>query len=145
MMLDLNALTLILGSVLALSGIIVAKKPDAKAMIDRLVPYQAVIGVAMIVLGVINFVRLLPSLADMMKANLLQNAAVLTVIGASVLLGALFGMPQIAKLIPDPTANQKAVQISQRVAPYQVLLGLIGLAASLVYFLYRFKLLTLSA
>ena len=142
---DLNTLVLILGSILALSGLIIAKKPDAKAVVDRLTPYQAVIGVGLVVLGIINFVRLLPSLADIFKANLLLNAAILAVIAVSVLLGALFGMPQIAKMIPNPSANEKAMQMSQKVAPYQVLLGLIGLGASLVYFLYRLHILTMSA
>jgi len=142
---DINALLLILGSLLAISALIIAKKPDAKAALDKLVPFQALIGVGLIVLGIINFISVLPGLTDIFKVNLLQAAAVLAVIGDSVLLGALFGMPQIAKMIPDQKAEQKAMQISQKVAPYQVVLGLVGLAAVLVYFLYRFKLISYHA
>jgi hypothetical protein len=141
-MFELNIAVLILGCILALSGLIVAKKPDAKEMIDKLVPFQALIGVGMIVLGVINFIRMLPSLTDSLKVNLLMAAAALTIVGVSVLLGALFGMPQIAKMIPDAQAEQKATQLSQKVAPYQVLLGLVGLGACVLYFLYRFKIMT---
>ena len=142
---DINALLLVLGCLLAISALIVAKKPDAKAALDKLVPFQALIGVGLIVLGIINFIRVLPALTDIFKVNLLSAAAVLTVIGDSVLLGALFGMPQIAKMIPDQKAEQKAMQISQKVAPYQVVLGLVGLAAVLVYFLYRFKIISYHA
>jgi len=142
---DINALLLVLGSLLAISALIIAKKPDAKAALDKLVPFQALIGVGLIVLGIINFIIVLPALTDIFKVNLLQAAAVLAVIGDSVLLGALFGMPQIAKMIPDQKAEQKAMQISQKVAPYQVVLGLVGLAAVLVYFLYRFKLISYHA
>ena len=141
---DINALVLIVGSILALSGIIIARKPDARALIDKLTPYQALIGVALIILGVVNFFVMLPRLTDIFKLNLIRAAAGLTVVGVSILLGALFGMPQIAKLIPDASAEQKALRMSQQLAPYQVMLGLIGLVASLVYFLYRFKLLTYS-
>jgi hypothetical protein len=48
----INALLLIVGGILALSGIIVANQPNAKNVIDKLVPYQAIIGVALLVLGV---------------------------------------------------------------------------------------------
>ena len=142
---DINALLLILGCLLAISALIIAKKPDAKAALDKLVPFQALIGIGLVVLGIINFINVLPALTDIFKVNLLQAAAVLAVIGVSVLLGALFGMPQIAKMIPDQKAEQKAMQISQKVAPYQVVLGLGGLAAVLVYFLYRFKIISYHA
>jgi hypothetical protein len=53
------------------------------------------------------------------------------------LLGALFGMPQIAKWIPgESSAEQKAVELSKKVAPYQVLLGVISLVSSLIVLLY---------
>jgi hypothetical protein len=142
---DLNALLLILGSILAMSAIIVARRPDAKAMIDKLVPFQALIGVGMIVLGVIHFIRVIPTLTDIFKVNLLQAAVVLAVIGVSILLGVLFGAPQIAKLMPDLKAEQKAMELAHKVGPYQVLLGLVGVLAALLYFLYRFKIITYSA
>jgi hypothetical protein len=141
---DLNALVLILGCILAMSGIIIAKKPDARALIEKLTPYQTLIGIALIVLGVINFFVLLPKLTNIFKLNLISAAVALTVVGTSILLGALFGMPQIAKLIPDQNAEQKALRISQQLAPYQVMLGLVGLVASVLYFLYRFKLISFS-
>lgn len=136
----LNAIAVLLGGVLAISGLIIAKKPDAKAMIDKLSPYQALIGVVMVFLGVINFVRILPYLTDVFKVNLLFAAATLAMLGVSVLLGALFGMPQIAKWIPgDSPAEQKAMELAQKVAPFQVLLGLIGIAASFLFLLYRYN------
>lgn len=134
----LNAIAVLLGGVLAISGLIIAKKPDAKALIDRLSPYQALIGVAMVFLGVINFVRLIPVLTDIFKLNLLSAAAALTMIGVSIVLGALLGMPQIAKWIPgDSPAEQKALDLTQKIAPYQVLLGLLGIASTIVFLLYR--------
>ena len=44
----LNALLVIAGGILAAAGLIISKKPDAKQLIDKLVPYQAFIGVAMV-------------------------------------------------------------------------------------------------
>jgi hypothetical protein len=134
-----NALAVILGGILAISGLIIAKKPEAKTLIDKLSPYQAGIGVAMIALGVVNFVRFLPYISDSFKINLLFAASILAMLGVSIVLGALFGMPQIAKWIPgDSPAEQKALELSQKVAPYQVVLGLVGLVSSLIYLLYRY-------
>ncbi len=136
----LNAIAVILGSILAISGLIIAKKPDAKQLIDKLSPYQAVIGVAMVALGIVNFIRFLPYISDSFKVNLLFAASILAMLGVSVLLGALFGMPQIAKWIPGETpAEAKALELSQKVAPYQVVLGLVGLVSALIYLLYRYN------
>jgi hypothetical protein len=133
-----NAIAVLLGGVLAISGLIIAKKPDAKALIDKLSPYQALIGVAMVLLGIINFLRVLPWLKNVFQVNLLLAAAILSMLAVSVVLGALFGMPQITKWIPgDSPAEQKALELAQKVAPFQVLLGLIGIAASVVFLLYR--------
>ncbi len=136
----LNAIAVILGSILAISGLIIAKKPDAKQLIDKLSPYQAIIGVAMVALGIVNFIRFLPYISDSFKVNLLFAASILSMLGVSVVLGALFGMPQIAKWIPGETpAEAKALELSQKVAPYQVVLGLVGLVSSLIYLLYRYN------
>jgi len=135
-----NAILVILGGILAISGLILQRKPDAKALIDKLTPYQASIGVAMIAFGVINVVRLLGILTDMFKVNLLWAASVWAMLGCSIVLGALFGMPQIAKWIPgDSPAEQKALELSRKVAPYQVILGLVAIASALIYLLYRFN------
>ena len=53
----INALVLIAGGILAASGLIIAKKPDAKQLIDKLMPYQAIIGVVLLALGILNLLR----------------------------------------------------------------------------------------
>jgi hypothetical protein len=71
---DINAVVLILGGILAVSALIVAQKPNAQQMIDKLVPFQAIIGVGLVVLGIIDGVWLLPKIADFFKTNLLSRA-----------------------------------------------------------------------
>ncbi len=138
----LNAIVVILGGILAVSGLIIANKPDAKQIIDKLTPYQALIGVGMIVLSVIDFVRLLKVLTDLFKLNFTFALGVWCMIGTGVVLGALFGMPQIVKWIPgDSPAEQKAMEFAQKVAPFQVLLGLVALAGGLIVLLFNLKIL----
>jgi heme A synthase len=134
----IDAILVIFGSILAASALIVAKRPDARQTIDKLVPFQAVIGVAMVIAGLIQFLRLLPYLNNNFKENMIQGAAALAMVGTSVVLGALLGMPQILKWVPNPQAQEKAQQVAAQIAPFQVLLGLVGILASLIYLLYRF-------
>ncbi|MDB4952473.1 MAG: hypothetical protein JWO36_42 [Myxococcales bacterium] len=138
----ITPLLLIVGGILAISSLIISKKPDAKAMIDKLTPYQAFIGVAMLACGIWWILKWISLLADFNRLKPLFLVSLWGVIACSILLGFLFGMPQIAKWIPgDSTAETKANEFAKKVAPYQVILGLIGLACALVYLLYRFTIL----
>ena len=139
-----NIILGILGGILAAAALIVSKKPDAKQLIDKLTPFQALIGVGLVAVSLINFLRMLGTITDAFKVNLLWAAAFLAMVGAGFLLGALFGMPQIVKWIPgESSAEQTALDISKKVAPYQVLLGIVALVASLVMLLYQLKILSI--
>lgn len=138
----INIVLGILGGILAAATLIVSKKPDAKGLIDKLTPYQALIGVGLMAVSLINFLRMLGSISIILRYATLFGVAFLSMVGAGFLLGALFGMPQIAKWIPgESSAEQKALELSRKVAPYQVLLGLISLGASLVTLLYMLRIL----
>ena len=140
----INALVLIVGGILAVSGLIVAKKPDAKQLLDKLMPYQAIIGVVLLALGVLNLLRWLGNhLFAMISAVPLFGFTILAMIVTSILLGFMFGMPQIAKWMPgDGGAEQKGMELSKKLAPFQVIIGLIGILAGFLMLLYRFGILT---
>jgi hypothetical protein len=144
----LAPVVLIVGSILAISGLIVSRRPDAKVMIDRLTPYQATIGIAMLATGLwwlVKWIHWITSLLSSMGKNSVFAASILGVIACSIVLGLLFGMPQIAKWIPgDSPAEQKALELSQKVAPFQTIIGLVGLVASLLYLLFRFHVLSMT-
>ena len=142
LLLDINAAVLILGGVLALSALIVAKRPDAQNMIAKLTPWQTIIGIGLIVLGVINFVRLVPHISgDAFVRNALVVAADLIVIGGGILLGAMLGMNQILEWIPSQQGKQKFYNFIQQVFVFQILLGAVGIAGAVAHFLYRVGLL----
>jgi hypothetical protein len=135
----INILLLIAGGILATSALIVAKKPDAKPWIDKLVPYQAVIGVALLAVGVLDLLRWLGALRHLLPDAPVHVVVWLAVIVTSILLGFLFGMTQIAKWLPGhAAAEQKGMELSNKLAPFQVIIGLIGLGAALLLLLYRF-------
>lgn len=135
----INILLLIVGGILAISALIVAKKPDAKELIDKLVPYQAIIGVALLAVGVLNLLRSLGAVLRLLRDAPVHGIVWLAVMVTSILLGFLFGMSQIAKWLPGhAAAEQKGMELSNKLAPYQVIIGLIGLGAVLLLLLYRF-------
>jgi preprotein translocase subunit Sss1 len=135
----INILLLIVGGILAISALIVAKKPDAKEWIDKLVPYQAIIGVALLAVGLVDFLRYIGAVLRLLKDAPVHGIVWLAVMVTSILLGFLFGMPQIAKWMPNQgAAEQKGLELSNKLAPFQVIIGLIGLGAALMLLLYRF-------
>ena len=132
-----NVVLGVLGGLLAAAALIISKKPDAKQYIDKLAAYQAIIGVGMIGVSIVNFFRMLGGFTMTLKYLPLLGSSVLGMLGSGVLLGALFGMPQIAKWIPgESSAEQKAVELSKKVAPFQVILGIISVISSLIVLLY---------
>jgi hypothetical protein len=130
-------LLLIVGGILGMSGLIIANKPDAKALIDKLVPYQALIGVALLAVGILYLLLGGLTIVRGIGANPIYGIAALAGVISAIVLGALFGMSQIAKWIPgDSPAEQKAMEISQKVAPYQALLGVVAAGSGVVILLY---------
>ena len=141
----LAPLVLILGSILAMSGIIIAKKPDAKRLIDALAPFQAIIGVGMIGCGLWWLVKWLGVLTDMFRLNGIYAASVMVIIADSVILGVMFGLPIIASWMPhNSPATAKMQNLVQQVLPFQVLLGLAGAAASIVFILFQTGILSMT-
>jgi hypothetical protein len=134
---------LFLGGVLALSNLIVSKRPDAKRIIDKLVPYQALIGVALLVIALWLMFRIGP--INMFRGFEHDAVAALTFLGgvvSGIALGFFFGMPQIAAWIPgESAAETKAVALSRKLAPYTMMVGVVAVGAATLMLLYELKLL----
>ncbi len=131
-------LVLILGGIVALSGIIAAKKPNAKAILDKLVPFQALIGIVLIVLSIVVVFYVGPlNVIKAIRPTPVPAMALLVGILAGIVLGALFAMPQImAMTASNLSAHNKALELSQKIAPYQALIGMVAGAAGLLGLLY---------
>jgi hypothetical protein len=136
----INILLLILAGILAISGLIVAKKPNARELIDKLLPFQALIGVVLLAFGLVNLLRSLSGISYMFRT--FPGIVTFLVLVTSILLGFMFGMPQIAKWLPgNSAAEQKGQQLTAKLAPYQVIIGLVGLGAAALSLLYYLRIL----
>ncbi len=139
----LHIILMLAGGVLGISGLIVAKKPDAKAMIEKLVPFQAFIGVGLLVMGIWSMLQVGP-VTMFRLLSIVPLPALVIICGSfgSILLGFLFGMPQIAKWIPgESAAETKASELSKKLAPFQLILGAVVLFAGVFSLLYQLRVL----
>ncbi len=140
----LRPIALIVAGILAASGFIIARKPDAKQLIDKLVPFQGFIGVALLAWGVIDTIRVithLKEIGDLGQLYPIYSITVYAAVACEVLLGFLLGIPLIAKWIPgESAAEQRAMDVQKKIVPYQTLLGFIGIGAAVILLYYYFKL-----
>ncbi len=125
---------LILGGILAASSLIVAKKPSAKDLIAKIAPYQAIIGVALLATGIWRVFWLLSENIFSGFAHAPVNSIVyVAAVFSAILLGLMFGMPMVGRLSASGAA--KGAEMAKKLAPYQTLIGLIGLAAGVLWLL----------
>jgi hypothetical protein len=126
---------LVFGGIIALSGLIVAKKPNAAAIIEKLVPFQGLIGIALFVLGIIYFFAMGPkAIGYAIKQNGFVGMIHVAMIVVPLLLGFLYSMLLIASLIPGRTLSEnKAVALAEKLGLYMMLLGIIALGTVVAY------------
>ncbi len=135
----LGGLITIAGGILAASSFIVAKKPNARELIDKLVPYQGWIGIVMFfwgfweLFGVLRSVSLLGSHPLVWIFWLLTGIADL---GVGFLLG--FGLITKYALSRDQRALEKGQMIRSKLVGVQVPLGALAIVMGLLYIVFRF-------
>ena len=123
---------LILGGILGISGLIVAKKPDAKELLGKLQPFQAAIGIALLIFGVLNLMDAIRFLKLISVVPLLSIMAIAAVVSA-IILGILFGMPMIARFSASGAA--KGEELGKKLAPFQTIFGLVAIVSGLYFLL----------
>jgi hypothetical protein len=130
----LFSVAMIGASLLALSGFILAKKPDAKAILAKIVPYQAMMGAFLLGTSAFNLIRSLPHIGDLFKS--MWGIILIVALIVGLLLGFMFGMPLIAKWIPgDSNPEQKAGELAKKLSGVQTLLGAIGIVLGFIVLL----------
>lgn len=133
---------LLVGGALALAGLIAAKSPQAGQILVKLVPFQALIGVALLVVAVLVLLKIGPlTLIKGLQHQAVPTAARIAAIVSGIALGFFFGTPQLVKWAPNPQAEAKAYQLSQQLAPFTMLVGMVMLGAAAVILLDKLGLL----
>jgi D-alanyl-lipoteichoic acid acyltransferase DltB (MBOAT superfamily) len=135
----LSGLITIAGGILAASALIVARKPNAKDLIDKLTPYQGWIGIVMFLWGIyatFTCVRYIGVLSD---APILWTLSLASAV-ADLVVGFLLGFGLITKYTLDgnPVARARGQQLRERLARYQGAFGLLAIAMGTLYILWPY-------
>jgi hypothetical protein len=125
----------LLAGILGAAALIVAKRPDARHVIDSLVPFQALIGLGALLLAVVSVLRWGPGeMVKMARSYPLMGASGWACVIGSILLGVVFAVPLMGRL---GAGQQRAAELAQKVAPFQILIGLVLIVAALLAILFR--------
>jgi hypothetical protein len=121
-----NGIWLIVLGVLGAASLIIAKKPDAKELIDKLAPYQGWIGVVSAFWGAWGIIGAVLGLGllttwPILWATMLANAVLL------LCLGLLLGVGVMKTFIKDEAAVAKLDTTIAKLAPKQGMLGLVAI------------------
>lgn len=133
------AALLVLGVVSA-SNLIIARKPDAKELIAKIAPYQGWIGAISALWGAWWLINWILHVGAMMTWPILG----ITWLANSILLlglGLLCGIGVLKTFIKAPAATEKLDLTVAKLAPYQGILGLVGIGVAIwtILDLYIFK------
>jgi len=120
---------LILLSIIAVPSLILAKKPDAKELLDKIEPYQGWIGLIFCLWGVWGIISAILNVGMLSTFPIwwitwLAGSFVMATLG--FMLG--FGLLNKFFLSKNPAAKAKAVQLREKMAPKLGKLGIFGIA-----------------
>jgi len=125
-----NGLWLVVLGILGAASLIVAKKPNAKELIDKLAPYQGWIGAVSALWGVWGIISAVLNLRllgiwPILWVTMLADPVL------SVALGLLLGVGVLKGFIKDPTAQAKMDETIVKLAPKQGMLGLVAIGVGI--------------
>ena len=121
-------ITLILLGCLAIPSLILAKKPDAKALFDKIAPYQGIIGLVFAFWGVWGIIQCVLNIG-LLSAIPVAWGIWLLVSVVEAALGFILGYGLISKhmLSKNEAAAEKGEKLLQKLLPLQGTLGLIAI------------------
>ncbi len=123
--------------VLGASNLIIARRPDAAAMIGKMAPYQGWMGAISALWGIYNLIF------SILGIGLLAVAPVSWILWIScavvqTALGLLLGVGVMKTFIKDPTANAKMDETIAKLSPFQGVIGLTGIGLGLAAVVWSF-------
>ena len=127
----ITILVLLAGGLIGASTIIIAKRPDAKDVIDKLVPFQGIIGVVLLLWGLKGAVDIIRTL-DFIRFAPFWWLVFLATVVTELCLGFLLAYGLITKFAGGGAA-QKAGQAHSKLVGYQSNLGLTAIGLALLF------------
>lgn len=138
----ISGIIAILGGILAASGLIISKKPNAKELIDKITPYQGWIGIVLFIWGIWDLFAVIGALSYIGSLGVLTWVFWLGISAVEIVVGFLLGFGLISKyaLSKSEAAMEKGQKIRTKLTKIQSPLGLILIALGLLYIIVRYVL-----
>ncbi|MDT4954747.1 MAG: hypothetical protein QOJ02_2885 [Acidobacteriota bacterium] len=138
----LLALLLIIGGALAIPSLIAKKNPNAMEMLNKVVPFQGVIGIILLLWGLYMLFAdvLAGGFSFLMALSPLWGIIYLLTVLVSIGLGALLGYGLIAKyaLSKNADAARSGEALHLKLAGIQAPLGIAGILLGILMLVFRF-------
>ena len=130
----ITVIILFVAGLLGAANLIIAKKPNAKELIDKLTPYQGWIGVVLVLWGIWDLINVFRSLGLLSAAPVWWVLYLVTAV-TELALGFLLGYGLISKYVlgRSPQALEKGQQLRARLATYQGPLGVTAIVLAIVF------------
>ncbi len=128
----LSLFMIVLGALAAYPSIVKAQ-PNAKEIIDKITPYQGIIGVIGCILGLIGIIRLLLNIGALSVAPiywLIGFGASLVEFALGLLLG--YGLIHMHALSKNAQAARHGDELRAKLTTYQVPLGYIAIVLGVI-------------
>lgn len=135
----LGGLITIVGGIIAASGFIISRKPNAKELIDKVVPYTGWIGMVMFGWGVwetLGVVRSIGMLGEFPLRWIFWLCVGLADLGVGFLLG--FSLISQYALSKNAAALAKGEQLRGKLMKIQAPLGLFAIVMGVLYLVWLF-------
>lgn len=130
----ITVVILFAGGLLGAANLIIAKKPNAKELIDKLTPYQGWIGVLLVLRGIWDLIGVFRSLGILSSAPVwwvLYLITALTELGLGFLLG--YGLISKYVLSRSPQASEQGQQPRAKLANCQGPLGVVAIVLAILF------------
>jgi hypothetical protein len=124
---------LILGA-LAVPNLILAKRPDAKQILDKITPYQGWIGLISAIWGLIRIPALISALTWMKFGvrGLIAFIIYAAFVVVQVCLGFVLSIGIIKGFVKDVNAQAKMDSLLARIIPHQATLGILAMIDGII-------------
>ena len=135
----LGGLITIAGGILAASGFIIKRSPNARQLIDKLAPYQGWIGLVMFGWGVWETISFVLNVGLFGQYPLRMVFWLLVAI-SDLLVGFLLGYGLITKYAmgSNEAAKQKGAAVRQKLVKVQAPLGLLAIVMGVLYLVWLY-------
>ena len=125
----LFALLMIVAGVLGAAALIIKNKPDARELIGKLVPFQGIIGIVLLIWSLIMLIRILPYIGLLMQFAAFSALIAILALLVGIALGFLLGYGLINQYVLSKNAGAAAggAGVQAKLATYQGPLGIVAI------------------